>query len=451
MFKNYEIDSWQKGVLYLVAILVVGLLMFMSKKKVKFSYKVLTGMLLGLIVGLIFGQTKTQFNGAETTITATIRPIGQLYLRLIQMVVMPLVLTAVIKSFTSLEDTNKLKRIGGKTLFWLLGTTAAATLIGYGFASIFNLGKGFAVDPDATGKTITTIENVILGFFPNNIVTAMSGNVAIPVVVFGIFVSVAIIVESKRKPERMKPFLEFNESFNRIMVRVTKFVIQLTPYAVFAFMSYAVGRNNIDALKNLALYIGLIYGAMAFHFVFVQMGILAAHKISPIQFIKKFSQAMVVAFTTQSSYGTLPVTQRTLKEKIGASEPIVDFVAPIGANVGMNACGGIFPAMVAVITANAYGIEFGFVQVLVLVLTTTIASIGIAGVPGIATIAATVTLSALGLPLEGIALVVSVDALVDMGRTMINVVGTGVAATVVAKSEKELDMEVFNAPLEKNN
>ncbi|NLK13063.1 MAG: dicarboxylate/amino acid:cation symporter [Candidatus Phytoplasma sp.] len=453
MFDNYKIDSWQKGLLYIVTLLVIGLLFFLGKKKVKFAYRVLIAMVLGVVAGLYFGPITTEIKNSAgsvstATITAIVRPIGSLYLKLIQMVVMPLVLTSVIKSFTSLEDTTKLKRIGGKTLFWLLATTAVATVIGLLFAAFTGIGKGFPTDGNVTVRPVQNIEDVILGFFPNNIISAMSGNVVIPVVAFAIFVSVAIIIESKRKPERMKPFLEFNESFNRIIVRVTKLVLTLTPYAVFSFIIYAVGRNNLDALKQLGLYAILIYLAMAVHFVVVQMGLLLAHRISPVKFIEKFAPAMLVAFTTQSSYGTLPVTVRSLKERVGVSGSIADFVGPIGANVGMNACGGIFPAMVAVITANAYGIELSIVQYLVIILTTTIASIGIAGVPGIATIAATVTLSAVGLPLEGIALVIGVDALVDMGRTMVNVVGTGVVATIVAKTENELDEELLNSKID---
>ncbi|VEU80993.1 dicarboxylate/amino acid:cation symporter [Haploplasma axanthum] len=448
MFNNYKIDSWQKLVLYIVTILVIGFLFYTGSKKWKFSIRVLIGMGLGILVGLTLGQTTSPYtsNGStsDLTIIRVIKPIGDLYLKLIQMVIMPLVLTAIIKSFTTLESTDKLKKIGVKTLFWLLLTTAIATIIGFAFASIFSLGKGYEVGT-RTPPTIVPIENVILNFFPNNIFTALSGNVAIPVVIFALFVSIAIIIEKKRHPERVKPFVEFNNSLNAIMVRVTKIVLKMTPYAVFTFMAYAVGRNNFETLKMLGKYILIIYLAMFVHFVIVQMGLLAAHGISPFKFIRKYWSAMTVAFLTQSSYGTMPVSIKALTEDVGVSDRVANFVAPIGANVGMNACGGIFPAMVAVITANVFGIDFDIVKVLLLVLITTISSIGIAGVPGIATIAATVTLSALGLPIEGIAIVFAVDALVDMGRTMINVTGAGVTAVLVAKSENELDMEKLNS------
>ncbi len=188
-----------------------------------------------------------------------------------------------------------------------------------------------------------------------------------------------------------------------------------------------------------------MYGVMILHFVFIQLSLITVvGRLNPFKWVKNVFPAQVVAFTTQSSYGTLPVTVKTLTDRVGVSERIASFVGPIGANIGMNACGGIFPAMVAIFTANAFGINLVFSDYLLIILTTTIASIGIAGVPGIASIAATVVLASVGLPIEGIALVIGVDALIDMGRTAINVTGAMVSATLTAKSEGELDTEIFN-------
>jgi len=445
MFKNYIIDSWQKVLLYIVTIIVIGIIFFTGRKKMKLSYRVFIAMLLGIIVGFSLGNVKTTYNDVEgVTIISTIRPIGTLYLRLIQMIIMPLVFTAIIKSFTTLESTDKLKKMGLKTLFWLLSTTAVATIIGLLFAFVFNLGDGYEVG-QRNIPAVIPIENVILNFFPNNIFAALAGNVVIPVIVFAIFISIAVIIEKKRHPERVNPFLEVNNSLNAIIVRITKIVLKMTPYAIFSFMAYAIGRNSFETIKVLGKYLVVIYLAMFVHFVVIQMGILKLHGLSPIKFLKKFWRTLTIAFTTQSSYGTMPVTIETLSEDIGVSPRIANFVAPIGANVGMNACGGIFPAMVAIITAKVYNIQFDFVMVFLLIAITTISSIGIAGVPGIATIAATVTLTSLGLPLEGIAIVVAVDGLVDMGRTLVNVTGAGVSAVLVAKSENELDLEKYNS------
>ena len=444
MFDNYLIDSWQKGVLYLVTLVVFALIFYTGKLKFKFSIRVIIGMTLGLIVGLTLGQTTTTIDGNETTIIATIRPIGQLYLRLIQMVVIPLVFTAIIKSFTSLESTDKLKSIGARSLFWLLITTTVAAAVGFTFAAIPGLGNDF-IPTDTYTRTITPIETVILNFFPNNVFAAFSGNVVLPVIVFAIFISVAIMIENQRHPERTKSFVEFNNSLNSIMTRITKFVIRLTPYAVFTFMAFAVGRSNFETLSQLGLYILIMYGAMLFHFIFVQMLLLKVMGISPIKFIQKFSPAMFLAFTTQSSYGTLPVTIESLTKRVGVNGKVANFIGPLSANVGMNACGGIFPAVVAVLTANAYGITLSPIDFVLLLIVTTISAIGIAGVPGIATIAAAVVLSSLGLPIAGIGLIIAVDPLIDMGRTLINVVGAGVAATIVAKKENALDFELLNS------
>lgn len=435
MFQNLIIDSWQKLVLYLSTLAVIILLYWMAKKKVKFSYRVLVAMGLGLSIGLLLGD-----------VAVTIRPIGQLYVRLIMMLVVPLVFASIIRSFTQLEDTHKLKSIGLKALFWLLVSTSIATMIGLIFAVTFNLGAGFDVSEITyTPREVVPIEQVLLNLFPNNIISHMASNQMIPVIIFAIFISVAVIIESRKRPEKVKPFKDFINSFADVMVSLTKIVIRFTPYGVFALMANAAGRNNLDTLKLLAVYIILMHVAMLVHFVFVQMTLIKfVGKVSPIQFIKNIYPAQVVAFTTQSSYGTLPVTVKSLTNRVGVSERIASFVGPLGANVGMNACGGIFPAMVAVFTANAFGINLVFSDYLLIVFVTTIASIGIAGVPGIATIAATVVLVSVGLPLEGIALVVGVDALIDMGRTLINVTGTQVSATLVAISEKELDYDIFH-------
>ncbi len=434
MFANLKIDSWQKAVLYVITVIAIVLLHYMAKKRVKFSYRVLVALGLGLLTGLALGSVST-----------TIRPIGQLYVRLISMVVIPLVFVSILRSFTQLGTSDKLSRISVKALFWLLFTTAIATILGLVAALVFELGKGFDVsDIVYTPREVTPIETVILNLFPNNIVAHMVNNQMIPVIIFAVFIAIAINYESKKRKETIKPVQDLIEASSRIMVGVTKMVIKFTPYGVFALMANAAGRNNLETLKSLGVYIILMYAVMLIHFIVVQLGLITfVGKLSPVQFVKNIYPAQVVAFTSQSSYGTLPVTVKSLTDRVGVSENISSFVAPLGANIGMNACGGIFPAMVAIFTANAFGINLQFTDYALIVLTTTIASIGIAGVPGIATIAATVVLATLGLPIEGIALVAGVDALIDMGRTMINVTGTAVAATLTAKSEKELDLEVF--------
>lgn len=435
MFSNLIIDSWQKAVLYIITILAIISLHLLARRKVKFSYRVLAALGLGLVAGLIVGN-----------VASTIRPIGQLYVRLISMVVIPLVFFSILRSFTSIGTADKLKSISTRALFWLLSTTAVATALGLIAAVVFNLGLGFNVsDITYTPREVTPIETVLLNLFPNNIVAHMVNNQMIPIILFAVFVAIAMNQLVKKQPQKVKTMSDLVESASSIMIQLTKLVIRFTPYGVFALMANAAGRNNLDTLQSLVVYIILMYAVMVVHFIVVQLGLIAlVGKLNPFKFVENIFPAQVVAFTSQSSYGTLPVTIKTLTDRVGVSERIASFVAPLGANIGMNACGGIFPAMVAVFTANAFGIQLVFTDYLVIILTTTIASIGIAGVPGIATIAATVVLATMGLPLEGIALVAGVDALIDMGRTAINVTGTAVAATLTARKEGEFDMAVFS-------
>ncbi|MFW6285483.1 MAG: dicarboxylate/amino acid:cation symporter [Bacillota bacterium] len=436
MFDNVAIDSWQQALLYIFSLGGIGCLWMLSKQKVSFSKRVFTGLLIGLVLGVIFGSRAT-----------TLRPIGSLFVRLIMMVVVPLVFASIIKSFTDLKDKKALKSIGLKSLFWLLSTTAIATVLAILAANLFDLGLSFDVsDISYEPREVIPIEEVILDLFPNNIVSNMAEGQMIPVILFAMFIAIAMMVERERHPERIEPFKRFIDSFQSVMVRLTKIVIRFAPYGVMALIASAAGRNSLEALRALGLYIVVFYGVMILHFIVVHLGLISfVGRLNPIQFIKNVHPAQIVGFSSQSSYGTLPVTIRSLKERNGVSEEIASFVSPLGANVGMNACGGMFPAFVAIITANAFGLELVLTDYFLIILMTTIASIGIAGVPGIASIAATVVLAGLGLPLEGIGLVIGVDALIDMGRTALNITGTMVAATLTAKSEDALDFDIYSS------
>lgn len=435
MFENIAITSVSILFVYLFTIAVFVGLWQLSKHKVSFSKRVLFALFMGLLLGSIFQGDAT-----------IIRPVGQIYVRLIMMIVIPLVFTSIIKSFTNLQDITKVRSIGLRSLFWLLLTTAIATSLALVVATVFQLGSSFDVSNITyIPREVVPIEQVIINLIPSNIVAHMAGNQMIPVILFALAISIAMLLEGRKNPEKVAPFKQLVDSAQDIMVRLTKMVIRFTPYGVFALIANAAGRNNLETLQALALYILVFYGVMILHFVVVHLGLIAfVGRLNPVRFLKNIYPAQVVGFTSQSSYGTLPVTIDTLTRRNGVHERVASFVGPLGANVGMNACGGMFPAFVAVITANAFGLELVLADYLIIVLTTVIASIGIAGVPGIASIAATVVLVSIGLPLEGIGLVIGVDALVDMGRTALNITGTMVSATLTAIKEKDFDYEVFN-------
>jgi uncharacterized protein len=436
MFKVF-FNNYTEITMYVIAAVVFTLLHFLARKRVNFSIRTLTAMAIGVVVGLVVGKD-----------AAFLRPFGTIYIRLITALVIPLVTVSIIKSFTNLADKDMLRRIGLKSLFWLLLTTTIGATLGLVSAVLLKIGQGANLGLANDGKIRQTkpMIDVIVDLVPNNLINHAGSNQVIPIIIFAILISVAVIVEGGRHPERVKPFKDFIESFAYIMNRVTKMIIRLTPYAVFALIAHAAGRNDMALVKSLGKYILLIYVVMIVHFIIVHGGLISfVAKLNPVRYFKKVSPATVVAFTSQSSFGTLPVTIKSLTDRVGVSERIANFVGPLGAVVGMNACGGIFPAIVAIFVANAYGIELTMVHYITIIFTTTVASIGIAGVPGIATIAANVVLASVGLPLEGIAIIAGVDGLIDMGRTALNVTGTTVAATLVARSENELNEEIFNS------
>src|SRR5690554_7294265 len=430
------LKSYAEPLMYLLALVVFALLFFLGKKKVNFSIRVLTAMALGIVVGLTLTEHASH-----------LRVFGLVYTRLIRLIVVPLVFVSIIRSFTNFENVGVLRKIGLKTVFWLLLLTLIGSLIGIASASLFNLGQGLTLpDGENTNQTFKLVD-ALLNLIPNNIVTHAANNDVLQVIFFAILISIAIIIEGARKPERVEPFKKFIVSASDIMNRVTKIIIRFTPYGVFGLVAHAMARNDVEAFKTLGLYIVAIYVALVVFFVLIQMGLITfVGKLNPFRYIKKLYPALVVAFTSQSSLGTLPVTIKSLN-RAGVDAKISNFSAPIGAMMGMAACAGIYPAMVAILTANVYNIDLTFTSYLTIVIACVIASIGIAGVPGIASVAATVVLASVGLPLEGLLLVVAVDAFVDMGRTMVNVTGSAVSATLTAVSEKQFDHEAFNTDL----
>lgn len=430
----------EKYIALLIAFLALGILYFLKQRKVKFGIRVLLAMILGTVIGAAFKEN------AEI-----ISPIGSIYVSLIKMVVIPLIMSVIISSITSLKSPEQLKSIGLKTVGLLLLTTAIATIIGIVIGNIMSLGSGFQFVKDASFKAreIPTLTSVLIDMIPKNPIASMAEGKIIPVTIFSIFIAVAIIIEGSKNPEAVKPVKDFVEAFSKIMLRITKIVIKLTPYGVLGLMASVASQYGIATLLPLGKVIAAVYIGCALHMIFTYGGALTfVAKVNPLRFFKKIYPAQVVAFTTQSSYGTLPVTLKALIEEVKVSEKVAGFAAPMGATVGMNACGGLYPAIVAVFVARIFNIELSVSHYILLVITTTLASIGIAGVPGTASIAATVVLSSLGLPIEGLAMVLGIDVIIDMARTMTNVTGASVVTLLVASLDGEFDRDAFNGNID---
>lgn len=415
--------------LSIILVVVAFYIIYLVKKKTnKFSYATLTGLGIGLILGSIFKKD-----------ILFMEVIGKGYISLIKMIVVPLVMVSIITSIVRLKNLDTLKTIGIKTLVILLGTTGIASLIGIIVAKLFNLGQGiqFVGAEDFTAREIPTFSKVILDFLPSNPVASIVNNQIIPIVIFSLFIAVALVIEDNNNPEKIKPFKDVILSAYELVLGITRIILKFIPYGVFALITTAAAENGIDTIKSLIFVVLAVYIACILQIVLVHSSLVAfVARKNPLKFFKDIAPAQVVAFTSQSSYGTLPVTIKSLTENAKVSETVASFVAPLGSTIGMNACGGLYPAIVAIFVANMFNMDLTMYHYFLIVMTTIISSIGIAGVPGSATMSTTVVLSTLGLPVEGMAMVIAVDAIIDMMRTLTNVTGASVAALVVDETEK---------------
>ena len=400
----------------------------------KFSFATLTALTLGVVLGIIFKEN-----------ILFLDTVGKAYMSLIKMIVVPLVVTSLITSIVRLENLDTLKSIGLKTFTVLLGTTGAAAFIGIIVASSLNLGQGlrFIGAENFKAREIPGFSKVLIDMLPSNPLAAIVENKIIPIVIFSMFIAIALVIEDNTNKEKAKPFKDFILSAYDIVLRITKMVLRIIPYGVFALIATAAAKNGMDTLMSLIWVILAVYIAAFLQFLFVYTPLISfVARMNPLKFFKGIFPAQVVAFTSQSSYGTLPVTIKSLVECVGVSENIASFVAPLGSTIGLNGCGGFYPAIVAIFAANVFNVELTIYSYILIVLTAIISSIGIAGVPGSATMSTTVMLAALGLPIEALAMVIAVDSIIDMIRTATNVTGASVAALIVDQTEKRKEYKV---------
>ena len=310
------------------AILALGLLWYLNKRKVSFSVRTLIGLGLGLTFGLTLKEN-----------SLIVEPIGKVYISLIRMVVIPLVMVSIINSISNFEDSSKLKSLGIRAMGMLLGTTAIAGIVGIVFGKIFSVGKGIVFEgaENFVPKEIPSFMDVFNDMLPTNPIKSMAEGQIIPVIIFALFIAFAIIMEEKNNKEKVAPFKAFINSFSTILMRITRIVLRLTPFGVFGLMTAVGAKNGVSTLMPLLTFVVAIYLALAFQiFIVHSLFILIFKRRSPIKFFKGIWPAQVVAFTTQSSFGTLPVTIESLEDNIGVSSSTASFVASLGSTVGMN-------------------------------------------------------------------------------------------------------------------
>jgi Na+/H+-dicarboxylate symporter len=430
-----NIDYLALGALALAILFIAGLI-FLNKKNIDFGVRTIVALFLGLIIGIVF-QGHTQY----------IQPIGSLYANAISAFVVPLLFFSVISSVSSLESLKSLKTIGAKSIVLLTSTTFIASILTIIISLALGVGKGAAVSlpTEYEARQVPEFTQVIIDLFPKNFFAQASTNTVVPVIIFSLFIGVAVVALSTKEPDNVKSFKDFTNSATKVMNTAVSFIIEFTPYAVMALIANAVSKNGPEKLLPLLSVLVVSYllcAIQTFGVNSILIGTIA--RLNPLKFFKHVWPAMIIAFTTQSSIGTIPANQKSLK-KAGVSDSITSFAVPIGANIGMPGCAGIWPTILAIYAINSLNIEYSLGQYILLILITTLVSLGTAGVPGTATITATAVFAAAGLPIEIIVILAPISSIVDMARTATNVTTAATSALIVAKSEGELDLEMYNS------
>lgn len=397
--------------------------------RIPFWQKVLAGFILGALVGVLLGETAT-----------VLKPLGDLFISAIKMLVAPLVFCAIVVSITSLGSQTNLKRLSLKTLGMFMLTGTVASLIGLAVGSLIDMGGTMQLaTTEVRERNIPGFAQVLLDMIPVNPFASLADGKVLQIIVFAALVGIAI----NKVGEKAEPLKRTIEAGAEVMFQLTRMVLKLTPIGVFGLMAWVVGEYGLSTLLPLGKFIAAIYIAALIHMIFVYGGLVKfAAGLNPVQFFRKAMPAQLVAFSTSSSFGTLPASTRAV-ETMGVSKRYSAFVMPLGATMNMDGCGGIYPAIAAIFIAQIYGIPLDTLDYVMIAVTATVASVGTAGVPGSAMVMLTVTLGVIGLPLEGIAFIAAIDRIIDMIRTATNVTGDMMTAVVIGKSENELDVEQF--------
>lgn len=406
----------------------------MQKGSISLVYKIFIGLALGIIAGLCL-QNHVEF--ANTYI----KPFGTLFLNLLKMIIVPLVFASLVAGAIGIGDFKKVGRIGGKSLIYFLGTTIIALVIALTFAQTFRIlhvEQFLSIDFNAELNLAEApgFIDTILNMVPTNPVAALANGDMLQIIVFALFFGFGILALGSCTNELANLFVVLAE----VMYKITDWIIQLMPFAVFALMAPVVASNGLDVLLPLISVIGVVYlTCLVQGIVVYSLSIKAFTKMSPITFFKEALPAILFAFSSTSSAATIPISMDVSK-KMGVPMPIRSFVLPLGSTVHMDGS-AIYQGVCAIFIAQICGVDLTISQMLMIILTATLASIGAAGVPGAAIVMLSMVLESVGLPLEGIALVIGVDRILDMARTGLNVAGDIACAVVVASTEHELDPE----------
>ncbi|SUM74665.1 L-cystine transporter [Staphylococcus hominis] len=442
----------------IMLIFIIGLFI-MAKKHVSFPKRVFTALGLGIVYGIILHLIYGVNSKVLETTTDWFSIVGDGYVTLLQMIVMPLIFISIVSAFSKIQIGDKFAKIGSYIFMFLIGTVAIAAVVGIFYAIVFGLdassidlgsaehARGNEISSEAKQLTANTLPQQILELLPSNPFLDFTGQrttSTIAVVIFAIFVGFAYLRVARKQPDNGSLLKRGINAVYALIMSIVTFVLRLTPYGIIAIMASTIATSDFSAIWTLGKFMIASYAALLTMYV-IHLIILAIMGINPIRYVKKTLELLIFAFTSRSSAGALPLNVQTQTQRLGVPEGIANFSASFGLSIGQNGCAGIYPAMLAIMVAPVAHVDIDIPFILTLIGVVVISSFGVAGVGGGATFASILVLSTLNLPVALAGVLISIEPIIDMGRTALNVNDSMLAGTGTARLTGNLDKEKFNS------
>ncbi|HEH8026240.1 TPA: L-cystine transporter [Staphylococcus aureus] len=443
----------------IVLVIFIVILHMMARKHISFAKRVFTALGIGIVFGVLLHLVYGTHSNVITSTSDWFNIVGQGYVALLQMIVMPLIFISIVAAFTKIQIGEKFAKIGSLIFIFLIGTVTIAAIVGVVYALVFgldastiNLGnaeqaRGSEIAKQAKDLTAHTLPQQILELLPKNPFLDFTGQRAtstIAVVIFASFIGFAYLRVARKQPDHGELLKRAIDAIYSLVMAIVTFVLRLTPYGVLAIMANTLLTSDFGAIWTLGKFLIASYAALITMYI-IHLIILSLLGISPIRYVKKTLEVLIFAFTSRSSAGALPLNVQTQTRRLGVPEGIANFAATFGLSIGQNGCAGIYPAMLAIMVAPVANVEIDLQFIVTLIAVVIISSFGVAGVGGGATFASILVLSTLNLPVALAGVLISVEPLIDMGRTALNVNDSMLAGTGTAKLTKHWDKDTFES------
>ncbi|EVN68749.1 Sodium:dicarboxylate symporter family protein [Staphylococcus aureus] len=443
----------------IVLVIFIVILHMMARKHISFAKRVFTALGIGIVFGVLLHLVYGTHSNVITSTSDWFNIVGQGYVALLQMIVMPLIFISIVAAFTKIQIGEKFAKIGSLIFIFLIGTVTIAAIVGVVYALVFgldastiNLGnaeqaRGSEIAKQAKDLTAHTLPQQILELLPKNPFLDFTGQRAtstIAVVIFASFIGFAYLRVARKQPDHGELLKRAIDAIYSLVMAIVTFVLRLTPYGVLAIMANTLSTSDFGAIWTLGKFLIASYAALITMYI-IHLIILSLLGISPIRYVKKTLEVLIFAFTSRSSAGALPLNVQTQTRRLGVPEGIANFAATFGLSIGQNGCAGIYPAMLAIMVAPVANVEIDLQFIVTLIAVVIISSFGVAGVGGGATFASILVLSTLNLPVALAGVLISVEPLIDMDRTALNVNDSMLAGTGTAKLTKHWDKDTFES------